>query len=1115
MSSRITSILALAAILSTLGAALPVAADDPPVFKHWQTEYRRTAPGGGESEDWALTVRQTSDGGYLAGGFADGACGNPVPSLFKMDAHGEVQWHFLFDAGHPCGFGSFGEVLEVEDGYVAVGRKGFFNLLPGGNRMFFVKVDHHGKILIQRVLNGIRPTSDTSTRSGGRAVRRTADGGFILSGSMTLGTGQVDLLLMKLSASGSTQWARTYSGCSNGGEDANAVIPITDPTTGQAAGYVLAGRACDDLIVARAELNGDLLWTVKIDSGPIFPATVGVSLSGGPFKPFSYSPEYTTSGPCAPASPTHVDLAQSVEQSRDLDHLIVGAHFNRYEPGDPGNGTACPALNAAYGILTPEYLEADGILLRLDLDGHVDLLRNVAHCSGLDFATKVRETAQPEGDGYVFSCTTADAGVVTPGDPTNMYLVKTDLAGTREWARPFKGAGTGACAFDVSVTNDGGYVVSGNNLDNDDDYTVIKLYSGCQPHAAFDLEDVEIPPGTETVWDSSRTVKGTVTVQPGGRLIIEGPTTEIGFFDTRQINDFDAISRRAGLVVEPGGYLEIRRATLGGLDACNGMWEGVQVLGDPEKSQRPVTQQGRLVARNGATIRDAVVGVHVGGTTYNENGHLAATFTHAGGIVQMKGARLLDDRKGVAFLPYLPPPPHPNAINLSYFNDVTFESDAFMRDPDYVTPDGRRVAVNEHLSLFGVRGVRVSGSTFRNTVPATELDPDVRGTGIAAFDATFSVSEGCQSLPIFPFPNCLEPDPTEFQGLTAGIVSGTTLFDRRMSVSGSRFSEVQQGITSVGQYFDSISDNVFDLPPGVVIPVHGVLMDAASGFSLRRNELGAGLAFGNSGVVVRDSGSLPSRIQDSSFTGMATGIRTLGANPELDVFCNTFEANPAGALVVGDGYLKPQGEGCGPGDLRADNTFLSPGLTHLYSFGSQSLVYRHASGPLNTLGDVTVKCLVPPRAPQCPRPPACNPVCPFVGEGPLDTRSEGSPATAASGEAGAFETVRRLLEMDRTEEAIDALSDLDSPAARELLIEIHIERGELDIARALLSELPRQTAGGEAFQRLYGLKLRLAEQGRETWDLTDAEVATLHELEATPGRIGWIAARWLLEVERR
>lgn len=1086
------------------------AAAEPPVFKRWESDYRHIPPTGGDSSDWALTVRETSDGGYLAGGFAHGSCGHRVPSLFKMDVHGAVQWHFVYDAGAPCGFGSFGEVLEVEDGYVAFGRKS----IPGhGNRMLFVKVDRRGQVLVQRVLNGIRPPADLTSESGGRAARRTQDGGFIVSGHMRVVPGEDDLLLVKLDLSGEIEWARNYSLCIGGREDANAVTPVRHPVTGAEVGFVLAGESCGNLVVARVEPDGDLLWTVAIDSGGP-PGEVRASMSGGPGKPFPYVQESITKGPCPPGAPTHWDLAQSIEQSQDLEHLIVGGHFNRHEVDGGAGQDACPALNDAHDILTPEYLEGDGVLLRLDLDGRIELLRNVAHCSGLDFATRARETVAPEAPGYVFSCTTADAGVVSAEDPTNMLLVKTDLVGNREWHRAFKGPGTGACAFDMAVTRDGGYVFAGNNLDNQDDYALVRLTSGCQAHTPADVENQTVPAGAAETWSTSRTVKGTVRVAPGARLTIEGSGTRIEFFDTRQINDFDAVSRRAGVVVEPGGHLEIRQATLGGLDACNGIWEGVRVLGDPARPQLPFRDQGRLVALDGATIRDAVVGIHVGGTTYDAEGGLSPTFTHGGGIVQMSRARLLNNRKGVAFFPYESPVPRPGG-SPSSFSDVTFESDAFMRDTAYVTPDGRRLAANEHLSMFGVRGVRISGSTFRNSIPPAALGADIRGTGIAAFDATFEVDAGCRRIAFSPFPRCVERQPTEFEGLTAGIVTGTTRFDRRMSVSGSRFASVQQGITSVGQYFDSVADSSFELPAGVAMPVHGVLMDAASGFSLRRNTLTAELPLANEGVVLRDTGSLPSRIQDNTFSSIATGIRTLGANPKVDIFCNTFEGNPAGALVVGSGHLKPQGEACGDGALRADNTFLSPGLTHLYGFGDQSLVYRHSAGPVEAFGDVTVECLGDPEPSRCPRPSGCDPICAIVLASGAEAVTESAGRAEEVGADATLHRVRRLLEARRTDQALRELARLETSAAFELRVELHLEGGDLGAARRLLEERPPRSAPEEAFQRFFAMKLRLAEEEREVWELTEGEVAVLRDLEATPGRVGWLASRWLLAIGRR
>ncbi|MEP7128069.1 MAG: hypothetical protein ABI729_04335, partial [Chitinophagales bacterium] len=78
-------------------------------------------------EDWFYTMIQTSDGGYLAGGYTNKNnainAEHFIPIMVKFDNNGKLLWEKDFvptnvevdDVGH------FDQVLEVADGYVAVG----------------------------------------------------------------------------------------------------------------------------------------------------------------------------------------------------------------------------------------------------------------------------------------------------------------------------------------------------------------------------------------------------------------------------------------------------------------------------------------------------------------------------------------------------------------------------------------------------------------------------------------------------------------------------------------------------------------------------------------------------------------------------------------------------------------------------------------------------------------------------------------------------------------------------------------------------------------------------------------------------------------------------------
>ncbi|MCB1036144.1 MAG: hypothetical protein KDD47_20140, partial [Acidobacteria bacterium] len=457
--------------------------------------------------------------------------------------------------------------------------------------------------------------------------------------------------------------------------------------------------------------------------------------------------------------------------------------------------------------------------------------------------------------------------------------------------------------------------------------------------------------------------------------------------------------------VEPGAFLGVDGgAVLKGIEACEGMWEGIQVLGDPSLRQLPMNQ-GVVRLSEGAMIRDALTGIRTGRTAYNANGHPVPSFQSPGGIVQVFGGRFRNNRKGVEFLPYTDP--MTPAFNRSAFINARFEATDVMRDPDFVDARGRRLSVSEHLTLFEVRGVRVFGTDF---VHSAGLDEDLRGTGIGAFDATFTVGSRCLDTVFDPVPGCQNQDRSRFEDLAQGIVTEATLSTRRMSVRDSDFVDVQRGITTTAQSFDRIEDNNFQISPGFSGATYGVAIDGGEGFVVAGNHFTSDLSANNAAVQVRDSGLLPNQLAENEVETVVAGFRLFGDNPELDVFCNRFTANPEAALVVG-GLLKAQGS-CQPGEFAADNTFATSAATHILSGLGPGFTYHHSLAPLAqpvTVGPVTlVGC--PGQVPTCPRPDPCqNPAdCPIEPQLLVRLAQEGRyPRLAAVLEEAALQEAAR------------------------------------------------------------------------------------------------------------
>jgi len=205
---------------------------------------------GGDKWDWARSIQQTSDGGYIIAGLTQsfGAGWNDV-WILKTDANGDTLWTRTC-GGSDQDYGAF--VLQTSDGsYIVAGYTISYG--AGSWDVYLVKADADGTILWTRTYGG-------TSYDYAYCVQQTSDGGYILSGlTASFGAGDWDVYLVKTDANGDSLWTRT---CGQEGRDyAYAGQETPD------GGYIIAGATKSfgagdyDLYVVKTDANGDSLWT--------------------------------------------------------------------------------------------------------------------------------------------------------------------------------------------------------------------------------------------------------------------------------------------------------------------------------------------------------------------------------------------------------------------------------------------------------------------------------------------------------------------------------------------------------------------------------------------------------------------------------------------------------------------------------------------------------------------------------------------------------------------------------------------------------------------------------------------------------------------------------------
>jgi len=159
---------------------------------------------GGSLSDFGHSVQQTLDGGYIMAGMLDHDFWYGIGGdfwLIKTDASGNKVWDKMF--GGYNWDEAFSVQQTVEGGYVIAGTTGSFG--AGSYDAWLIKTDANGNEIWNRTFGG-------SGWDDAYCVRQTADGGFIIAGNMWPVGMSVDFWLIKTDADGHEQWQRTFGG---------------------------------------------------------------------------------------------------------------------------------------------------------------------------------------------------------------------------------------------------------------------------------------------------------------------------------------------------------------------------------------------------------------------------------------------------------------------------------------------------------------------------------------------------------------------------------------------------------------------------------------------------------------------------------------------------------------------------------------------------------------------------------------------------------------------------------------------------------------------------------------------------------------------------------------
>jgi hypothetical protein len=212
-----------------------------PISKVWMKTF------GGEYDDSGLSVQQTTDGGYIIGGYTYSfGAGMADVWLIKTDGNGNNIWNKTF-GGTDYDFGTSGRQTS-DGGYIITGSTRLWS------DVLLIKTDNNGNEKWKRTFGG-------SSFDSGMSVQQTSDGGYIITGytySFGANENTDDVWLIKTDGNGNEVWNKTFGGLE--GDVGCCVQQTTDE------GYIITGytdsygAGAEDVWLIKTDSSGNKLW---------------------------------------------------------------------------------------------------------------------------------------------------------------------------------------------------------------------------------------------------------------------------------------------------------------------------------------------------------------------------------------------------------------------------------------------------------------------------------------------------------------------------------------------------------------------------------------------------------------------------------------------------------------------------------------------------------------------------------------------------------------------------------------------------------------------------------------------------------------------------------------
>lgn len=295
---------------------------------------------------------------------------------------------------------------------------------------WIVKLNTDGQIAWQKVYRAYEITGSSLN-----AIQQTSDGGYIVTAYGFLRIGLEDYAwILKLNSDGSVAWQKTYGGS---GSDRVSDVKLTGD-----GGYIVGGHTSSfgvdssDYWVLKLDSNGALVWQKTYgyssdeklsviqqtsDSGYIIAGNTTVRNTNGEAQVIKLNNDGSVAWQKIYSASGFTDnIPEAIQQTSDGGYVVTGL----------------VSVSTGRGY--------DAWILKLNSDGSVAWQKTYGG-SGTDYAYDIKLTS--------------DAGYVVVGSfNSRAWVFKLDGSGNILWQKTYGNNG----AYSLGLTNDNGYIISGN-----------------------------------------------------------------------------------------------------------------------------------------------------------------------------------------------------------------------------------------------------------------------------------------------------------------------------------------------------------------------------------------------------------------------------------------------------------------------------------------------------------------------------------------------------------------------------------------------------------------------------------------------------------------------------